>query len=554
MDALDRSIERALAVFGELVAEEPALAEELDRSFELFASDGEPADPELARRHLEWFVLERPSEHLGSTPVEALQEPFLERAGVDRGALPALLGSRAGAFEVTGVEAGEGLWLRDLFGMGEYPVQEPGAAAELRPGDLVVGRLFAREEGLFSLSHAAGCFRDPALLEALRDDAARLRANRRGTMRIEQAELERLFFRPLRDAEGAAEASTPEELLQELADAGMDAETARGVAAELEAAREEPAGGDPVTEILNALALRTDADLEQARRALVRRWGPGRRSAPRPAGADAAPAPARAGPASSDEPAPQRRVQEALAEFDRGRAAGRDLEQLFRDLERDLGVDAGDGDADEAVAPDFPGVVGAMVDEFLWETAREQGASAASARRCLQALSRYAGRIGLLEDLGPRELLDFAGRWLLQDADPLDEAAARELLAALADFCRWVEERHAHPLWTPFESTWRALEAAVPRLAAARAAAADAGLVPGPGTPAAGVRLFTVETARPERLRLAARGQAPREVEVPAAVGRHLRPGDLVRARVDGGNVRLEGFYPAAIRPLAADS
>src|SRR6185503_8109201 len=94
----------------------------------------------------------------------------------------------------------------------------------------------------------------------------------------------------------------------------------------------------------------------------------------------------------------------ALAEFERKRKAGLPLDDVFDELERELAldedenenegdadaadVDDGDpddsdageravpkGDADEvSPAPDFPGVVSAMITEFLWETGRDSGA------------------------------------------------------------------------------------------------------------------------------------------------------------------------------------
>jgi hypothetical protein len=233
-------------------------------------------------------------------------------------------------------------------------------------------------------------------------------------------------------------------------------------------------------------------------------------------------------------------VREALARFDQGRDAGRDLEGLFRELEADLGLDSGVEDA-EGPAPDFPGVVGAMVEEFLWEQERENGREAAERCASLRLLSEYAAQIGVFEELGRRELLDFCARWLL-DEDKLDSSAQVDrLFEALGSFCRWSESQHAHDLWTCFGGGLESLAESVSRLVEARRehelAQSEAD------------RIYEVTEIRGDQLELADLAGKPRSARVPKGLGAHLRPGDLLRAELlaDGG-ARPAGCYPQALR------
>jgi len=516
------------------------------------------------RRHAEWFLLQRPSESLGGVPVEALRESWLDPAEGDAEAtLQAFFGSKASAFEVTSVEA-RTVWLHDLFGQGEHPIDEPAGAAEIAAGDLVVGRIFPVGEGLFRLSRAASCFRDPALLEALRRDVEASRASRRGVLRIQQSELERLFFGGKRGAEPTrgttasappastgSPASTPPQPSREEALAAAREELLRlglapaRVAGDLEALVEAAAQGrgDGATEVLNAWAFDTRIDLEAAQRIVGGLWsalrspsnGPGMPVAP-PAGRKSAAEKPTNGPVD---------VGEALSNFDRGKAAGRDLEELFRELEADLELEV-DDEGDEAIAPDFPGVVGAVVEEYLWETGRSEPERAERDRRPLRMLADYASDVGVFEALDARRLLDFAGRWLLDEARLDSAAAAREVFDALARFCRWCEEAHAHELWSSFEATWNELARSVPRLVETRGT-----LAPGDRSRA---EPFDVAAIEGERLTLRDSHGTEHQVAVEARVASGLRPGDFVRAvrSPDGESARIAVCYPGALRGLLA--
>jgi hypothetical protein len=532
-DDLELGLERLL----ELVRHDAALTREFESSrAEFFAAPAARLLPGAERRHLEWFLLERPSATLGAVPAEAGRARTLAEGTPELAA--GLAQSLAGAFEVTSLLAGEGLWVRDLFTLGEHPVLEAGASHDLAVGDLVVGRIFPAGGSAFLLSPAAAVYRSPELLAAVRADLAGMRAARRGVLRVQQLELERLFHasealaaRPPSSAEAAQRAR------EQLLALGLSNDRVARVLDTLRRAR-RAGEGQVVTEILNGLAFDTRVDLDSARLALSELW----QSSAGPTAAE------REAPAGESSTAAARSALEA---FDRGRAEGRDLEQLFRELERDLGVadeddgadeGAGEGTDDEtdasvAGAPDFPGVVGAMVEEFLWELEREHGAARARGFEVLRLLGAYAQDVGVFEDLSAARVLDFAARWLL-DESGLDRATPLEpVLDALEAFCRWAEERHGVPLWSSFEATLAELRSALPRHLALRAS-----LQAGSGTGA-----FRVVRLERERAFLRDGDGREEELHLTPVQATNLAPGDLVRVARVQGELALGATYPGAL-------
>lgn len=100
---------------------------------------GEDRERALAeRRHLEWFLFERPCAALGGDiPVQAVAESFADGAPAEEaGYVDAFVHSFSGMFHVSAVDPGNGLWIDDLTGRGSYPVTEPGAATGIEIGDV----------------------------------------------------------------------------------------------------------------------------------------------------------------------------------------------------------------------------------------------------------------------------------------------------------------------------------------------------------------------------------------------------------------------------------
>ena len=553
MTISSQTLERGLQLYAALLEENSALEREFANSRETFFHGSGPeaaGDPLGARRHLEWFALERYSEVLGGVPAEVLQESWRERSEGDEP--DPFLNSMAGIFEVTGIEAGQGIWMRDLFGLGEYPVSEIDAAEAFQPGDLVVGRVFPVGETLFRLSPASSVYRSADLLRALHADVERLRARRRGSLRIAQSELEAMFHAPgaaFGEAPAAVDpARAAETARAELEGAGTPPELAADLVARVEEAADRGAQGE-VTEALNQLAFDTEADLDGARRALLALWGQLRTGPATPPAAGGRPA-ADTAPEAVDAADPEQ-VAEALARFDEGRAEGGDLEQLFRTLEADLGLEAaGEDDGDDA-APDFPGVVAAMVEEFLWETERESGAETAAAYRCLDSLGEFAQArgLGVFENVGAEDLLEFAGRWSIESGRLTRGDQARALLEALGAFCRWCEERQEVPLWSAFEAAHGGLSASLPRLVELQRRLDRQVPLTGTEGDGAELRLYTFRRDPRGAAELHDAAGEARSVHLHPDLDGLLRPGDRVRARVVGDRAELQACYPAELAP-----
>ena len=543
-DGVDGVLTRCL----ERVGQTPELQAELAGSMPDFFVHGPPRDSVqetilAARRHLEWFLHERTSVWGSGRPLERM----LEELDVEEAAGRTLIDSLASVFEIEEVLSGEGAWVRDLAGLSSHAIAEPAAAELFEVGDIIVGRLFPLERGLYHISRAAACFRDGTLREAFVADLARLREARGSkVMRMSQADLERMFFKPLgvsggdaadaADAQDAQAASpNPAEAARTfLLEAGVPAAEVRRLLARLAASPFKPdqllhGASDVLADTLDHLAFHTEADLDEGRKLLTQAW---------------------AALASGDSTA-QVEPGAALAAFDQGREAGRDVEELFDDLERDLALSSGDdapGEFDEGAlspAPDFPGVVGAMVEEFLWERDRE-GVDVAPLA-CLRTLGEFAQGIGVFEQLNASELLRFTAFWLLEQRALGSVEEARLLLDALRAFCAWSEEAHEHPLATEFGETLASLDKSLPRavelnLALGRAAQdrSDTGEL---------LHYLGADSGAP---RVRDSEENEHEVLIPMRLQEKLRAGDPLRGRVQiDGSLSIYCCYPPQAVGLA---
>lgn len=478
MSTRTNDLDRALESLGALARADSELASEEARARRAFFGPDTPvarAGDELAeRRFREWFLLERVCEDASAVPIEVLAERIdADRAPELSERRAALLNSRAGAFEVSGVQAGVGIWLRDLAGRGEVPVGEAEASRELLVGDLIVGRVFPFDDGTFELSRAAGCFRHPELVPAVERDLERARGPSRGPLRIGQLELERMFFAATGPATGAARTSDDPvgDARAALVELGLSPERGDAVIARLRTAPRDPrawtfgTSADGLGPILDELAFDTDVDLERVRAILLELWPT---VGPAPNGPDAPLAPAAPnGPsratASPDAGGPAD-VRSALDEFDDGRRAGRDLDGLFRELEARLGLEP-EGLEDPGELPDFPGVVGAMVVEFLWEQHARDPKSAA-AWQDLALLGRATQDVGVFENLKTADLVRFAAFWVPETRPTVDPAA---LIDALRAFARWCVDEHQLGALDDADATLGPLAESLPRLVRANA-------------------------------------------------------------------------------------
>ncbi len=531
----------------EHIEADPAWNAELAQSRREFFPDGTPHDDEDAarRRHLEWFLLERTDAHGPELALErALRTwmPDLERSEDDW--VAGLRQTHVGVLEVTGIQAGEGLWLRDLGGRGEFPVAEEAASRFVQVGDIIAGRLFPIGGGVHRLSSASAFHRDERVLEALRADFEQARADRRGVLRVGQREIESMFFRG-----AAGETDAVADARRLLLDSGVEADAVDVFLEELAQApfdedRLVHGAQDVLSEILDDLAFESAVDIDAARRALLAAWaqlarrGPGNGPSLTPQAAGGAPG-----------PDPQADVASAVARFEERRRAGEPVTALLEQLERELalGEDAERGSESDPI-PDFPGVVGAMVEEFLWETSANSGAEASERHANLRDLGRSAEHVGVFENLRARDLLVYAGWWLPENGTLGGADDARARIASLAVFCRWAEAEHEVALHTEFHETLARLGSSLPRVAEAnqrrtRGARRDEG------------ELYELLALDGGRAQIRPRSGPDRDAAVEPDLAQWLRAGDRLRGslRADG-RLAVYCCYPPEVAGLVAST
>ena len=581
------TIERCLEVLGSLVRGLPELNAEFEESIETFFQGARPGaagdlrETLLAgRRHLEWFLLEHHSATLRGSVAEKLAPAYRETVAAsltdedDREAqeealglaLEALLRSHSGIFEAETTDTEEAVWARDLGGFGTYALLTTGLEGRLRHGDLLVGRLYPAGDGGNVASPTIAIVRSEEIRAAVTVDLGRVREESAvNVLRIGQRDLEAMFFADSEVApelegpettettEPAAAPADPEEAaLATLHGAGFDESMARQALRVLARTPRDPARlvhgvEDPMAEVMETLAFETDVDLDRARTALITAWDLISAGATPPA-----PAPS----TREDSGAVDR--DEAVEAFARGRARGEDAATLLQKLEEDLGI-AGDGPAEEgtdAPAPDFPGVVGAMVDEMRWEMSATREGFDVETLTPLKHLAAFARPIGVFEELKGRDLFQFTTFWLQETRSlPSDEEAVA-LVAALREFCEWALDAHEVDLGSEFLDALEGLETSLPRMRRANDAL-DPGQVEASDAEGEGYEVLSVDALQPAAFegsgdRLAPRaGGDPLTVILPETLRGLIAPGDYLRATITlEGHARVFCCYPPEARSL----
>jgi hypothetical protein len=468
------------------LARDPRLHAELLRARREFfggtvAASADRRDAVAELRFAEWYALERESESLGVVPVTLAE--LAEAAGD-------LADSLAGVFLVTsaspvGVESVD---LQD-----DEPLELAVPPGSLQAGDLVVGRLFPLAMDRWTPSTAAAVFRPGGqLAEAVRRDLGRLELGRR----LWQVEIEHLLLRrtdqapspnapPRAAAPKVVPGSAPLEHLEadldRLFTAGGCTHSVSDVSDALAAAaRPGPAMG----QLLEELAFDTTVDLDRVREVLLQIW-----NAHHPEG-------------FVDEPAepPPARGDETLGEvlvrtLDEGLRQKRDVDDVFAQLERLAGLEPGaadDGgnpfDADGAATDGDGGEVepggdlGPLVQEYLWETGREQDPAVEALRIWARLQANAALPHTDLERVTGQDLMRLLLHVYL--GAPADDraAAVRQAFAELQAFYAWAARTQEFGLGSALHECRGALIEQVERLALAGrllSAAADAEGRPG---------------------------------------------------------------------------
>jgi len=555
MTRTHESIEAGLERFAALLGDHSQLREELGSSgLVFFGGDPPRHDPAeallAARRHLEWFLFERHSPSVFGSPAEHLLEAWLVESPSDLGDRgEVLLKSFVSIFEVGEALPEVGCWLKDVAGFGNYVLSFPMGDGRLRTGDLLVGRLFPVEDGMHFASSAAAIFRSPQLAEALEQDLERIRSKTPGkVLRLSQQGLEQMFW-------GSGHRPQSQDPVGDLrsflkSPAGLSDHRVESILAHLKSSPFDPqaliqGAGDVLGAVLDELAFETDIDLEVARKHLVLAWQELTRSQEHAPEIEAHLTKTDAG---SCDPA------EAVARFDAGRVAGQELDALFNDLERDLGLASGaedEGDQDSP-APDFPGVVGAMIEEHRWETQRDHGPEAHAQLDSLALLAEFAAPIGVFEEMDASDLLRFLSFWV-HERKALESAQhARDLLGALASFCSWVQEAHEHPLLDEFGPTLERLKESLPRIVELNQALPPQEL--SADDPRG--RLYEVQAdTQGHYSNLRDRNGESHAAKAEIALTNRLRAGDRIHGWIDlEGNLTIRRCYPPEAAGLIPDS
>lgn len=541
-------IEKSLTALREFLARDERLSAEFRASAREFFRRpvGGRATLErgdAGRRQLEWFVMEREGQDREISALDRILERAIE-SGIE---LPpeiktALHDSFVSVFEVTGVERGEGLWIADIVGAGEYPVHEPDGSNMLAKGDLIAGRVYPLDGGLYYLSSAAAFFRNEELLRAVKIDIERARQGRRGALRLTQVELESMFFAG--NTVGTEDAVGESRRL--LLEGGVAREDVEAILREIAEAppTDDPLiyrAEDPLGAVLDRLAFETSLDLELVRRSLV--------AARAQMSSQSSPATAEFATATKGGREPTE-VTEVLAEFERRSRSGAPVAPLLDELERKLSLDQlPDEYADEDTpAPDFPGVVGAMIEEFLWEAENEHGRQARDELAIVQSFGQFAANVGVFENLRERDLLAYTCYWL-PESDRIENAdAARRLLRALDRFCAWAEDLHEVPLHSEFKATLHSLQSSLPRVVEAnrrRTRGADR---------SQGELYEFTGASKPDNreVMLLDRSGGEHSAAIDPLLADWLRPGDRLRARrQEDGQLAVYCCYPPESRGLS---
>ncbi|MFT5732592.1 MAG: hypothetical protein ACJAZN_000195 [Planctomycetota bacterium] len=592
------AIERCLETLGAVVRSDKLLSEEFSSSIEFFFRGPAPLHGDqgigatllAARRHLEWFLMEYHSPTLRGSMLDRLAEAYADRvadakkqespdiAEAMEKALDSLLRSHAGIFEVEEVRKGAGAWLRDLTGFGSFAMGDAAVAEILTGGELVVGRLYPAGEGVHLASPAAAILASKSVTKALQRDLNTIRDNGPNKIvRVSQGDLEVMFFgaglkvaigdapvgsglKPSEDPVGDAHAK--------LAAAGLGETRARAAVSMLAREPRDPdslvhGASDVLGSILEELAFDTDVDLSLARSALLEAWELVSMPAASKGSPTIAPAAARRSAVTdtdADDDLDEEQRAAALAAFTQGSARGADPAQLLEALQSELGIDPDEpspGETEEP-APDFPGVVGAMLEEMKWELNATEPDTDLEAFAPLDHLAEFAKPIGVFEELKGRDMFRFATFWVQEKNVLQSDAEAVALVGALRTFCNWALDAHEVDLGSEFLYALDGMEFSLPRMRHANLRLAEADRARGVSESGELYEIVQLEGPEPESFetsgdKVRASNGDILTVMVSAPLRDALAAGDRVRAEITlEAHARIFCCYPPEAKALAA--
>jgi len=484
-------------------------------------------------RFREWFLLERDSEALGTSPLLAWSPDEV----IADSAWARLLDNFLGIFKVAGTRRSEGrefLDVLDLWSgrMAHLPadILTGGSGAD---GDvLFVGRLVLADDEVhlplpgLRLAHA------PGLAEAVEADLA-LARHHQPRARLSQRECDALFA-AIPGGDGAALESTESiaELLAELDGVLQDAPGWDWDRIQ------DSLNADGLTGTLDRLAFETVADLESLRRIL-------------PALASQTPAETEGASASADDQETSQAASEAsqaLDVYDLARAQGLSVEQAFRKLEEALGLEPGTSEEvlpdqlrdNLPVGPEQVAGLDAWIETYLWEQHAEPGgAPSPDVEAILRAFAKQAqasaGKSIDAQELSPVHVLPY-----LMAAENADDFLTRR--AGLLGFLVWAAQEQDAPLASAL-SDWASDEdLRLPALVEANRTMRSAG--------ADWRNRQVLHEVSPPSV-LAEGGETAAVLGLPTEVEPWLRAGDLVLGTWRDGRFQAAALVPRETIPQA---
>lgn len=476
-------------------------------------------------RFREWFLLERDSEVLGTSPLLA----FSPTEVVADSAWARLLDNFLGIFKIAGTRRSEGrefLDVLDLWSgrMAHLPADVLAGGDGEEADLLFVGRLVLADDEVhlplagMRLAHA------PGLVNAVESDLA-LARHHQPRARLSQRECDALFA-AIPHAQDD-ELASHESLAELLAELEVVLEDAPG----WDVARiQDSLNTDGLKGTLDRLAFETVADLESLRRllpALVKQ-----------AAVDTESPSSQPDESTSIEAS---EAEQALDVYDLARAQGLSVEAAFRKLEEALGLEHGTSEEvlpdqlrdNLPVGPEQAAGLDAWIETYLWEQhAAPGGAPRPATERVLRAFAdqaqNAAGKPIDAQDLAPTHVLPY-----LMAADNEADFLARR--AGLVGFLTWATHEQDAALATALDDWANDEDQRLPAIVAANRLLREAG---------ADWRSRQVIHELDPPSVLAEGGESVPILGLPNEVSPHLRTGDLVL-----GTWRSGSFHVAALVP-----
>ncbi len=542
-----RPVEAALANMAERFAADSHLRAEMQRARRQYfgeASPGRTTGDAQEQRFLEWFALERESEVLGAVPID------VPRFGRDTACLS---GSVVGVLLVVATDD-RGAEAEDLQDGESFDLVVP--RASLRVGDLLVGRVFSTDDGRWTPSAAAAVFRPGREIgEAFRRDLARAGLERR----LFQVEIEHLLLgrtdqAPSPTARPTAPVDTVplehlEARLESLLQKAGGRWSAAAISQEL-ASTDRP--GQVMGPLLDQLAFDSSVDLDATRRILLEIWNAHHR--------------ADAPGAVAQQPPGETLGEQLVRTLDEGLRRHQDVEDLFARLERMAGLDPGasddeenpfdhdedeaddEGDRAEPATGATVGNLGPLVQEYLWETGREQEPAAGTLQLFVELQGNAAVPHSDLETVTGADVMRFLLHCYLGAEPAARTAAVNAAVGEMQRFLEWAVEVHEFDLAHVLRDCRGGIVEQVERLQAAGLALSTSAV---DGKP----RIVEIEEIGPNGFGVRDDDGGHHWIEAPATTLGLLRAGDLLLGILDAVDrrARLRGLVvvlPADARAM----